>query len=158
MIDIKKNVETALYKSAYQGLKIYFEPLKGKPFHITSLDIVEGSFQIKKTSTSTNNIQIGNMSADDLSMELMNPTDSWGIGKFDDVYFCGATMRLYLLVYDQTQDIMTETPFGVYIIDNQPRALDTIKITAFSNVIRLDTPFKASELPSVEHKGTVLLC
>ena len=141
MIDIEKNVEDALYKSAYQGLKIYFEPLKGKPFHITSLDIVEGSFQIKKTATSTNNIQIGNMSADDLSMELMNPTDSWGIGKFDDVYFCGATMRLYLLVYDQAQDKMTETPFGVYIIDNQPRALDTIKITAFSNVIRLDTPF-----------------
>lgn len=149
MINIEKNVEAALYKSAYQGLKIYFEPLKGKPFHITSLDIVEGSFQIKKTSTSTNNMQIGNMSADDLSMELMNPTDSWGIGKFDDVYFCGATMRLYLLVYDQTQDIMTETPFGVYIIDNQPRALDTIKITAFSNVVRLDIPFDASELPSV---------
>lgn len=51
MIDIEKNVETALYKSAYQGLKIYFEPLKGKPFHITSLDIVEGSFQIKNSNT-----------------------------------------------------------------------------------------------------------
>ena len=151
MINIEKNVETALYKSAYQGLKIEFEPLRGKKFHITSLDLVEGSFQIKMTSTSTNNMQIGNMSANDLSMELMNPTDSWGIGKFDDVYFCGATIRPYLLVYDQTQDKMIETPFGVYIIDNQPRALDTIKITAFSNVIRLDTPFKASELPTQMH-------
>lgn len=148
MINIEKNVETALYKSAYQGLKIEFEPLRGKPFHITSLDLVEGSFKIKMTSTSTNNMQIGNMSANDLSMELMNPTDSWGIGKFDDVYFCGATMRLKLLVYDQVKDEMTETPFGVYIIDNQPRALDTIKITAFSNVIRLDTPFKAEGLAS----------
>lgn len=148
MINIEKNVETALYKSAYQGLKIEFEPLRGKPFHITSLDLVEGSFKIKMTSTSTNNMQIGNMSANDLSMELMNPTDSWGIGKFDDVYFCGATIRPYLLVYDQTQDKMIETPFGVYIIDNQPRALDTIKITAFSNVIRLDTPFKAEGLAS----------
>ncbi len=151
MINIEKNVETALYKSAYQGLRIEFEPLRGKKFHITSLDLVEGSFQIKMTSTSTNNMQIGNMSANDLSMELMNPTDSWGIGKFDDVYFCGATIRPYLLVYDQTQDKMIETPFGVYIIDNQPRALDTIKITAFSNVIRLDTPFKASELPTQMH-------
>lgn len=146
MINIEKNVETALYKSAYQGLRIEFEPLRGKKFHITSLDLVEGSFQIKMTSTSTNNMQIGNMSANDLSMELMNPTDSWGIGKFDDVYFCGATIRPYLLVYDQTQDKMIETPFGVYIIDNQPRALDTIKITAFNNVIRLDTPFKAEGL------------
>lgn len=149
MINIGQNVLDALKKSAYQGLKIEFEPLRGKPFHITSLDIVEGSFQIKMTSTSTNNMQIGNMSANDLSMELMNPTDAWGFGKFDDVYFCGATMRITLLVYDQTQDIMTETPFGVYIIDNQPRLLDTIKITAFSNVIRLDIPFDASELPSV---------
>lgn len=149
MINIGQNVLDALKKSAYQGLKIEFEPLRGKPFHITSLDIVEGSFQIKMTSTSTNNMQIGNMSANDLSMELMNPTDAWGFGKFDDVYFCGATMRITLLVYDQTQDIMTETPFGVYIIDNQPRLLDTIKITAFSNVIRLDIPFNASELPSV---------
>lgn len=148
MINIEKNVETALYKSAYQGLRIEFEPLRGKKFHITSLDLVEGSFQIKMTSTSTNNMQIGNMSANDLSMELMNPTDSWGIGKFDDVYFCGATMRLKLLVYDQVKDEMTETPFGVYIIDNQPRALDTIKITAFNNVIRLDTPFKAEGLPT----------
>lgn len=110
MINIEKNVETALYKSAYQGLKIEFEPLRGKPFHITSLDLVEGSFKIIMASTSTNNMQIGNMSANDLCMELMNPTDSWGFGKFDDVYFCGATMRLKLLVYDQTQDIMTETP------------------------------------------------
>ena len=149
MINIGQNVLEALKRSAYQGLKIEFEPLRGKPFHITSLDIVEGSFQIKMTSTSTNNMQIGNMSANDLSMELMNPTDAWGFGKFDDVYFCGATMRITLLVYDQTQDIMTETPFGVYIIDNQPRLLDTIKITAFSNVIRLDIPFDASELPSV---------
>lgn len=149
MINIGQNVLDALKKSAYQGLKIEFEPLRGKPFHITSLDIVEGSFQIKMTSTSTNNMQIGNMSANDLSMELMNPTDAWGFGKFDDVYFCGATMRITLLVYDQTQDIMTETPFGVYIIDNQPRLLDTIKITAFSNVIRLDIPFDASGLPSV---------
>lgn len=100
MINIEKRVETALRKSAYQGLKIEFEPLRGKPFHITSLDLVEGSFQINMTSTYSNNIQIGNMTANDLSMELMNPTDSWGIGKFDDVYFCGATIRLKLLVYD----------------------------------------------------------
>lgn len=47
MINIGQNVLDALKKSAYQGLKIEFEPLRGKPFHITSLDIVEGSFQIK---------------------------------------------------------------------------------------------------------------
>ena len=89
MISAPKKVEELIRESAYQSVNVYVEPLKGKPFDITSLEFVEGSSTIQRDCIAGNEFEIGDMTASELKMTNYNPNDSWDFGKYDYIAFCG---------------------------------------------------------------------
>lgn len=147
MINIEEKVKKLFQKSAYQAVKIQVVPIKGEPFEITSLDIEEGSFSIQMDSILRDTLEIGSMTASELKMTLLNPYDAYGFGKYDNIFFAGAKLKVTLLIFDDETNKFIEMPFGVFTIDQQPRVLEKIEIAALDNMIRLDIPFDATGLP-----------
>lgn len=146
MTQITEITEKMLRESAYQSICIKVMLASGTPIEdITSSDIVSGTFVIQRDSVCGDSIEIGNMSAADLKFTLDNKKDSNGIGKFDSVKFNGARLTCTSIVISE-DGTESRIPLGVFTIDNQPRALETIEITAMDETVKLAREFKYTGL------------
>lgn len=146
MTQITEITEKMLRESAYQSICIKVMLASGTPIEdITSSDIVSGTFVIQRDSVCGDSIEIGNMSAADLKFTLDNKKDSNGIGKFDSVKFNGARLTCTSIVISE-DGTESRIPLGVFTVDNQPRALETIEITAMDETVKLAREFKYTGL------------
>ncbi len=98
---------------------------------ITDSDVVEKSFKIDRCSILNNFIELGNVTASEVSFSLKNTND-----KFNNVKFEGAEMFVEVGVTDGESDYYI--PQGYFNIDNSPRYLSTIDITGLDRMVLFD--------------------
>lgn len=140
MINISSKCLQALENNAVQRVEIEVKPLRGNPFTLTEKDLMANGFEWENHSVCGEQLEIGTMTVALLKLTLDN-----GDGRFNNIFFAGArlTVELIIPLDDGTDEHIS---FGVYTVDEQPRAWSTITFKAFDNMIRLDIPFNKSGL------------
>jgi len=140
------NTALSLFKNAYrQVLEIKFAGT-ADTLTITEADIVSGGMSVNRYSVSGNMIEIGSAIAAELILQLDN-TD----GRFDNITFEGA--ELFVRVGTKKWDahrwenaVLHYVPIGYFTIDEGPRKLDTITLSALDRMVQFDRDVDMSQL------------
>ena len=105
---------------------------------LTEADIIQGSLSVNRYCASGNKIEIGSVIASELSFTLNNSD-----GRFDDVTFEGA--ELYIRIGTKKWDahlwenaVYHYIPFGYFTIDEAPRKLSQISLSALDRMVMFD--------------------
>lgn len=114
--------------------------------HITDADIIQGGFTVNRYSVSGSKIEIGSVVAAEIELQLNNED-----GKYNDVLFEGAEM--YVTVGTKKWDAPAEetadmqyVPIGYFTVDEAPRKLEIITLTALDRMVLFDKPVDFSLL------------
>ena len=132
------NEELALFtKGNKQVARITFEPTEGEEILITEADIINNGLSIERHSISGETLELGSAIASELSL-VLNNTD----GRFNDVIFEGA--ELYVTVGTKDWAIPESNyvfvPMGFFTVDEAPRKLRHITLTALDRMVLFDKP------------------
>ena len=109
---------------------------------LTEQDIVQGSLSIDRASVSSNTIEIGNATASELKLTIENAD-----GRFNSFNFMGAELFVSVGVINGTDSY--SFPIGYFTVDNAPRMLSAITITALDRMVQFDKvhKFNAEDFP-----------
>lgn len=125
---------TALRASAKQSIDITCTPTTGTAFTITEADII-GAPTISRASVSGDKIEIGSAIVSELSLTLDNQD-----GRYNSKIFEGA--ELYVVIkFPLASGSTYSMPMGYFTVDETPRKLTTIKLTAYDRMARFDRPY-----------------
>ena len=125
---------TALRAGAKQSIDITCTPTTGAAFAITEADII-GAPTISRASVSGDKIEIGSAIVSELSLTLDNQD-----GRYNSTTFEGA--ELYVVVkFPLASGSTYSMPMGYFTVDETPRKLTTIKLTAYDRMARFDRPY-----------------
>lgn len=117
-----------------QLAEIIVTPLTGSTFTITDAELVSGGLSLNRYSASGSVIQIGCCSAAELTLKINNRT-----GAYNNKVFQGA--RIYAKVKvprGTTPETYAICPLGYFTVDNAPRMLSTITLTALDSMVKFD--------------------
>lgn len=103
---------------------------------ITGSDIVQGGLSIDRYCTSDDVIGLGTAIASEMTLKLLNYD-----GRFNGVSFTGKELKVEV----GKDDLWI--PCGVYRVDDPPRMLSQINISALDRMTLLDIPADASSWP-----------
>lgn len=113
---------------------------------ITDEDVVAGGMSVNRYCLSGNRIEVGSAIAAELTLKLDNAT-----GKFDDVVFEGA--ELFVRVGVKKWDAkrwenanLYYVPIGYFTVDEVPRKLASISLTALDRMVLFDKSVDSSLL------------
>lgn len=113
---------------------------------ITDEDVVAGGMSVNRYCLSGNRIEVGSAIAAELTLKLDNTT-----GKFDDVVFEGA--ELFVRVGVKKWDAkrwenanLYYVPIGYFTVDEVPRKLASISLTALDRMVLFDKSVDSSLL------------
>lgn len=126
----------AIESGSQLELDIKVKPVDGDTFPIRNADILEDSFCIDRYVQTGDNIEIGTCAAAELTMELNNYD-----GRFNDVKFEGAEMRVAVYIkgiIDPETNLPKRFNLGYFTVDQKPRLLDTISISALDKMVQFD--------------------
>lgn len=123
----------ALREDVVQSVNILCTPTKGTAFNITNKDII-GAVTVDWSSVTGNKLDLGSACMSELSFTLEN-TD----GAFDDKVFEGA--QLYVTTSFSAGSTTETVPIGYYTVDNPPRKLRSIKITAYDRMAKFNRAY-----------------
>lgn len=123
-------------------------------FEITEKDIISGGLTIDRYCVSGNKIEVGSAIASEMTLELLNSD-----GQFDDIRFEGTEMYVEIGVEDtahgdEAAGTVYYIPMGYFTVDNIPRKLDTLSITALDRMVRFDKRVENLSLPT-DIKGII---
>lgn len=135
MYNISSGALAALKSDAPQGLSIQVDAIGGK-LDLDESDFV-GDITITRRCVSGDKIEIGTAIAAEFKATLQNYD-----GRFDSYVFEGAEMfvRFSIPVGETVEYI----PIGYFTIDEPPRKLSTISITAFDRMARFNRPYNTA--------------
>lgn len=140
MYNISSGALAALKSDAPQGLSIQVDAMGGK-LDLDESDFV-GDITITRRCVSGDKIEIGTAIAAEFKATLQNYD-----GRFDDYSFEGAEMFVRFSV--PVGETVEYIPIGYFTIDEPPRKLSTISITAFDRMARFNRPYDtATTYPS----------
>ena len=133
-----------LYMRQYRQVLDITVNTANESFHITEKDILQNNFFIDRYCISGNTIEIGSAIAAELNLKIDNNE-----GKYDDIIFEGAEMfvRVGIKKWDEINARKTEIeyiPCGYFTVDEPPRKLSAISISALDRMVLFDKPFDAS--------------
>lgn len=114
--------------------------------HITEKDILLGGLSVNRYCVSGDRIEIGSCIAAELSLTLDNSD-----GRFNDVCFEGAELyvRVGVKKWDAHQwenAVLHYIPLGYFTVDESPRMLEEISLTALDRMVLFDKPVDWSYL------------
>ena len=152
MYPVTATVANLFKTNASQQLSILVNPVTGSSFELTSADILSNGLSVNRYTASGDSIQIGTCVASELTMRLEN-----GDGRFNSVVFEGA--QLYVSVGIEVNGVTSWIPLGYFTIDNAPRSLAIIEISALDGMVQFDKDvnLEALNLPS-SVKNLVTAC
>lgn len=140
MYNIHSWAKDALDKNIYQEASISVTLKNNQTLTLTNADIIENSLSIDRYTVTSGSIALGTGVAAELNVKLNNHD-----GRFNDVNFAGAKMEVHVILnvpgYIHPEDI----PMGIFIVNNNPRRLSTITITALDKMTLLDKPVDRSQ-------------
>lgn len=115
-------------------------------FSVAENEIVQGSLSIDRYSVSNSKIEVGSAVAAELTLKLKNDD-----GKYDNTVFEGAEVfvKIGIKKWDAHRwenAVIHWIPCGYFTIDEPPRALSTIAISALDRMILFDKTVDISKL------------
>ena len=142
-----------LFQSVPWGITLTFYPIVGEDFTVTRRDIVQGSFTVDRYSATGEALPVGTATAGEISFALENFD-----GRFSEVVFGGAEIYAVFTVTDGTNTYTL--PIGYFTVDETPRVLSTIQITALDRMAQFDKSLEGSSVvyPCTVRSMVIWLC
>lgn len=143
MYPVTSTIGNLFKTTSVQKLSVAVTPVTGSSFTLTETNILSGGLTINRYVANGDSIQIGTCVASELNMRLENFD-----GQLDSHVFEGA--ELYVRVGVQNGNSTSWIPLGYFTVDNTPRNLSIIEITALDRMVQFDKPINeyALNLPS----------
>ena len=143
MYPVTSTIGNLFKTTSVQKLSVAVTPVTGSSFTLTETNILSGGLTINRYVANGDSIQIGTCVASELNMRLENFD-----GQLDSHVFEGA--ELYVRVGVQNGNSTSWIPLGYFTVDNTPRNLSIIEITALDRMVQFDKPVNeyALNLPS----------
>ena len=143
MYPVTETVANLFKTNASQQLSLLVNPVTGSSFELTSADILSNGMTINRYTASGDAIQLGTCIASELTLRIEN-----GDGRFNSVKFEGA--QIYASVGVEVNGVTSWIPLGYFTVDNAPRSLAIIEISALDAMVQFDKEVNltALNLPS----------
>lgn len=145
MYKVSQEVKNLFNKNYIQVADITVNGVN-ESFSVAENEIVQGSLSIDRYSVSNSKIEVGSAVAAELTLKLKNDD-----GKYDNTVFEGAEVfvKIGIKKWDAHRwenAVIHWIPCGYFTIDEPPRALSTITISALDRMILFDKTVDASKL------------
>ena len=145
MYKVSQEVKNLFNKNYIQVADITVNGVN-ESFSVAENEIVQGSLSIDRYSVSNSKIEVGSAVAAELTLKLKNDD-----GKYDNTVFEGAEVfvKIGIKKWDAHQwenAVIHWIPCGYFTIDEPPRALSTITISALDRMILFDKTVDISKL------------
>lgn len=145
MYNVSQEVKNLFNKNYIQVADITVNGVN-ESFSVAENEIVQGSLSIDRYSVSNSKIEVGSAVAAELTLKLKNDD-----GKYDNTVFEGAEVfvKIGIKKWDAHRwenAVIHWIPCGYFTIDEPPRALSTITISALDRMILFDKTVDTSKL------------
>lgn len=145
MYKVSQEVKNLFNKNYIQVADITVNGVN-ESFSVAENEIVQGSLSIDRYSVSNSKIEVGSAVAAELTLKLKNDD-----GKYDNTVFEGAEVfvKIGIKKWDAHRwenAVIHWIPCGYFTIDEPPRALSTITISALDRMILFDKTVDTSKL------------
>lgn len=145
MYKVSQEVKNLFNKNYIQVADITVNGVN-ESFSVAENEIVQGSLSIDRYSVSNSKIEVGSAVAAELTLKLKNDD-----GKYDNIVFEGAEVfvKIGIKKWDAHRwenAVIHWIPCGYFTIDEPPRALSTITISALDRMILFDKTVDISKL------------
>lgn len=145
MYKVSQEVKNLFNKNYIQVADITVNSVN-ESFSVAENEIVQGSLSIDRYSVSNSKIEVGSAVAAELTLKLKNDD-----GKYDNTVFEGAEVfvKIGIKKWDAHRwenAVIHWIPCGYFTIDEPPRALSTITISALDRMILFDKTVDISKL------------
>ena len=145
MYKVSQEVKNLFNKNYIQVADITVNGVN-ESFSVAENEIVQGSLSIDRYSVSNSKIEVGSAVAAELTLKLKNDD-----GKYDNTVFEGAEVfvKIGIKKWDAHRwenAVIHWIPCGYFTIDEPPRALSTITISALDRIILFDKTVDISKL------------
>lgn len=145
MYKVSQEVKNLFNKNYIQVADITVNGVN-ESFSVAENEIVQGSLSIDRYSVSNSKIEVGSAVAAELTLKLKNDD-----GKYDNTVFEGAEIfvKIGIKKWDAHRwenAVIHWIPCGYFTIDEPPRALSTITISALDRMILFDKTVDTSKL------------
>lgn len=145
MYKVSQEVKNLFNKNYIQVADITVNGVN-ESFSVAENEIVQGSLSIDRYSVSNSKIEVGSAVAAELTLKLKNND-----GKYDNTVFEGAEVfvKIGIKKWDAHRwenAVIHWIPCGYFTIDEPPRALSTITISALDRMILFDKTVDMSKL------------
>lgn len=145
MYKVSQEVKNLFNKNYIQVADITVNGVN-ESFSVAENEIVQGSLSIDRYSVSNSKIEVGSAVAAELTLKLKNDG-----GKYDNTVFEGAEVfvKIGIKKWDAHRwenAVIHWIPCGYFTIDEPPRALSTITISALDRMILFDKTVDISKL------------
>lgn len=128
-----------LFQSSPWGVEMTITPITGDPLTVTDANLVMGTLSVDRYVSTSEALPVGTATAGQLSFTLDNHD-----GDFDGVLFDGA--EIYARFYVWNGGSKAYLPIGTFTVDEAPRILETISITALDAMVQYDFVPNANDL------------
>ena len=145
MYKVSQEVKNLFNKNYIQVADITVNGVN-ESFAVAENEIVQGSLSIDRYSVSNSKIEVGSAVAAELTLKLKNDD-----GKYDNTVFEGAEVfvKIGIKKWDAHRwenAVIHWVPCGYFTIDEPPRALSTITISALDRMILFDKTVETDKL------------
>lgn len=145
MYKVSQEVKNLFNKNYIQVADITVNGVN-ESFSVAENEIVQGSLSIDRYSVSNSKIEVGSAVAAELTLKLKNDD-----GKYDNTVFEGAEVfvKIGIKKWDAHRwenAVIHWIPCGYFTIDEPPRALSTITISALDRMFLFDKTVNISKL------------
>ena len=145
MYKVSQEVKNLFNKNYIQVADITVNGVN-ESFSVAENEIVQGSLSIDRYSVSNSKIEVGSAVAAELTLKLKNDD-----GKYDNTVFEGAEVfvKIGIKKWDAHRwenAVIHWIPCGYFTIDEPPRALSTITISALDRMILFDKTVETDKL------------
>lgn len=145
MYKVSQEVKNLFNKNYIQVADITVNGMN-ESFSVAENEIVQGSLSIDRYSVSNSKIEVGSAVAAELTLKLKNDD-----GKYDNTVFEGAEVfvKIGIKKWDAHRwenAVIHWIPCGYFTIDEPPRALSTITISALDRMILFDKTVETDKL------------
>lgn len=145
MYKVSQEVKNLFNKNYIQVADITVNGVN-ESFSVAENEIVQGSLSIDRYSVSNSKIEVGSAVAAELTLKLKNDD-----GKYDNTVFEGAEVfvKIGIKKWDAHRwenAVIHWIPCGYFTIDEPPRALSTITISALDRMILFDKTVDISKM------------
>lgn len=130
MFPIASSVLALLNENQPQILRITGTDTNGASINITDADVMQGGFEIDRFSCSSQKLELGTACCAEMRLKLNN----FG-GRFDDVAFEGAELKVEVGVEVQGVSEPFWISCGYFIVDEQERKANIITLSALDRMV-----------------------